>query len=437
MAKALDTNSAFIGQTEPSGGGEEGGGGPIAFTDLTDADSVDLPALNTPLAASLVVASGSLAHVDYLDENYCDFSTGVVDTTQDPYNSLATEGQSVVCAQPTGPADAGIWVLGSIANPEAVPVTRRSDVAVGVTLTKGQEVRVGSSTPPFAFARCMPYDPEYNNWQDAGVVGTDILEFTLGSNKQYSVASGYQSEASGDGSTASGFLSVASGDYSIASGRQSAASGWGSIALGAYSVASGDSSIAIGGDASGGSSVAIGDSSTASGDRSVAIGAYSVASGAHSVARGRETEARVLGSETCGSSGKFITVGDAQCAHYALKTQTSDATPTMVSSGVEYLVLPNNASFHFTGHLVARQPTTGDSKSWKFEGLIKRGANAAATALVAAVTPSAVAGDAGASAWEIAVTADTTNGALAITVTGEAAKNIQWVCGVDTVETFG
>jgi hypothetical protein len=43
-------------------------------------------------------------------------------------------------------------------------------------------------------------------------------------------------------------------------------------------------------------------------------------------------------------------------------------------------------------------------------------------------------GDAGAVTWVVALTADTTNGGLAITVTGQAATTIRWVAQIRTTE---
>jgi hypothetical protein len=38
-------------------------------------------------------------------------------------------------------------------------------------------------------------------------------------------------------------------------------------------------------------------------------------------------------------------------------------------------------------------------------------------------------------AWDATVTADATNGALKVTVTGEAAKTIRWVASVAATQT--
>lgn len=88
--------------------------------------------------------------------------------------------------------------------------------------------------------------------------------------------------------------------------------------------------------------------------------------------------------------------------------------------------LENNTARLVEGHAIAWEAATGDTKSWSFSGTIRRGANAAATTLVGN-TVTALHNDAGAAAWTLALSADTTNGALAITGTGETSKTIQWI----------
>jgi len=65
--------------------------------------------------------------------------------------------------------------------------------------------------------------------------------------------------------------------------------------------------------------------------------------------------------------------------------------------------------------------------------LIKRGANAASTTLVGSTVTSMFA-DVGAATWTIALSADTTNGGLAVTFTGQAATTIRTVCQIRTTE---
>ena len=173
-----------------------------------------------------------------------------------------------------------------------------------------------------------------------------------------------------------------------------------------------------------------GSGNTASGSYSTVLGGY------QAVSRG------IYGAEVR-ASGQFSAQGDAQRGRYIARRSTTTATPATIGTdgsaggSTNQIVLPNNSAYTFTGRVVARENATGDCAAWEFKGLIRRGANAAATALVAAVTPSVVAADAGAGTWSISVTADTTNGALAVTVTGEASHTIRWVADIETVEVVG
>jgi hypothetical protein len=72
---------------------------------------------------------------------------------------------------------------------------------------------------------------------------------------------------------------------------------------------------------------------------------------------------------------------------------------------------------------------------WEFKGGIRRGTSAGTTTLIGTPSIDLIASDG--SAWTVALTADTTNGGLAVTVTGEAAKTIRWVATVRTTEVTG
>ena len=70
--------------------------------------------------------------------------------------------------------------------------------------------------------------------------------------------------------------------------------------------------------------------------------------------------------------------------------------------------------------------------------VVKRGATAAATALVGGGGSAApVASDAAAAGWRAQCSADTAVGGLALSVTGEANKTINWVARVLSVEAVG
>lgn len=182
----------------------------------------------------------------------------------------------------------------------------------------------------------------------------------------------------------------------------------------------------------------------ASGDFSfVAGGVLNVASGMHStILGGAYVSTRgITGALAAGGDSPIAaSLGVSQRTQFILGRQTADATPTILATNAagagttNQIVLPNNSAFYFKGFIVATVTAAGDTKGWLIEGVIKRGASAASTTLVGAATVTSNYADAGASTWAVTVTADITNGALAITVTGAAATTIRWVANVETTE---
>ncbi|MCY1521355.1 hypothetical protein D9M68_561660 [compost metagenome] len=239
----------------------------------------------------------------------------------------------------------------------------------------------------------------------------------------------YSTILGGTGCTTNGVVAcVVGGDTCQATADYTAVLG------GSTNIASATYAVVSGGD---GNQATAQWSGVLAGRGNLANAQYShIAGGAYATTRG------IVGAEAR-ASGRFSSTGDAQRERFILRRATTDATASELSAdgaapaATTRIVLPSNGTYGFFGRVIARANATGDAKDWKFEGTIKRGANAAATALVAAVTPAVVAGDSGASAWTIAVTADTTNGSLAITVTGAAATSIKWVADVETVEVVG
>jgi len=119
---------------------------------------------------------------------------------------------------------------------------------------------------------------------------------------------------------------------------------------------------------------------------------------------------------------------------------TTDATATALRSNGgaagtnNQVILPNNSAYFFRGEVISGVTGGGNTKGWTIEGVIKRGANAASTALVGTPTVTSSFADAGAATWTIAVTADTTNGGLRVTFTGQAGTTIRTVCQIRTTE---
>lgn len=254
-----------------------------------------------------------------------------------------------------------------------------------------------------------------SQWNNASV-GTNSVAF--GTN---CTASGTAALAGGIGSTASGSPSFAYGDTAVASGYQG-------VALG-QNTASGDNSTAFGRvtTASGIRSTATGEGGTASGSYSMVVGVQAVASRHGQFARGAAT-----GSQT----SQFVATKTTTTATPAVMHFDGSASATLTGEGTNVLTIPVSRAHRFVINAVARRTDTpGTFATWKIEGSLVRSSSGNARFIS---TPTVVADeDAGAAAWDLAVsinTSDATNNYLVITATGEAGATIKWVADITTVE---
>lgn len=278
----------------------------------------------------------------------------------------------------------------------------------------------------------------------------------------------------GSSNTAGGqFSSVVGGqnnttsstNAAVVGGASNTASGTNAIVVGgSTNAASGNSSAVVGGtsnSASGTNAIVIGGTgNTASQSHSSVVGGQSnIANQPHSaVVGGQGNVANSAASAVIGGSygftrsivGNFvnsasngpinISYGTQQSAILLLARETTNATATILTSNtsaastINQVILSNNSAYYFKGSVIANVTAGGDTKAWTFDGAIKRGATAASTTLVGTPVITSAYGDAGAAAWVITVTADTTNGGIAVTVTGAAATTIRWSCKIETTE---
>jgi hypothetical protein len=243
--------------------------------------------------------------------------------------------------------------------------------------------------------------------------------------------------ASGNYSFVAGQNNTASGNHSFVAGQNNTASGNHSFAAGQNNTASGNHSFAAGQDciASGTWSTAIGVVNTASGAGVFVAGADNSASATSSVALGRRALARIAHQVAMGARIFEPGQGKSQYNIFIVGASTTEATPTVLSSGGgNQIFLQNNSAMRFNILVIANVTGGENTSGWELKGVIKRGANAASTALVGTVTTTLVGQDAGASGWAIAATANTTNGGLTITATGQAETTIRWVATVECAE---
>jgi hypothetical protein len=245
----------------------------------------------------------------------------------------------------------------------------------------------------------------------------------------------------GDAGTA-GNRNRASGDWSfVGGGGGNTASGIGAVVVGGGSFGSGFSA-----NTSSGTSSFIGGGygNTATGFTASVLGGNSNTANGNfnTVLGGAAGTTRSITSNFVFPSGNPFNsvVGASQAGLLVLAKQTTDANATVLTSdtaaasAVNQVILPNNSAYFFRGEVVSGVTGGGDTKGWTIEGVIKRGANAASTALVGTPTVTSSYANAGASAWTIAVTADTTNGGLAITFTGQIGTTIRTVAQIRTTE---
>jgi hypothetical protein len=272
------------------------------------------------------------------------------------------------------------------------------------------------------------------------------------------LASGWISLSQSSVSSASYASAIVGGDSNkinstygfIGSGVNNRISGTAAAIIGGQvNAATNTNAVVVGGtnnSSDGGNSAVVGGSTnTASvGNAAVIGGTNNLSDSINTVVIGgaQGTTRNITGNFVTPASNAPISssLGVQQLATLLLGRQTTNATATVLTSNTfaasttNQVILPNNSAYAFQGTVIANVTGAGDTSAWKFEGVIKRGANAASTTLVAAVTPTVIAQDVGAVTWAVAVTADTTNGGIKVEVTGAAATTIRWVCKIETTE---
>ena len=171
---------------------------------------------------------------------------------------------------------------------------------------------------------------------------------------------------------------------------------------------------------------------------SVAIGsgAETATSGTNSLAIGMQSLSRLPGG-VVQASGRFASNGDAQAGRYMVRGTTISNVPQELlidgTGGSKRLVLPDDSTWTFKVTVTGHRTDLGNGHAgYTAAGVIYRGAGAASTNIQGSVQKTVLAESN--PAWDINITADSVNGSLKITVTGENGKIIRWVALVETVE---
>lgn len=317
----------------------------------------------------------------------------------------------------------GFVAVGS-ATPTIAPAAATTDglaIGSGANATAARSVAIGK-------ARAGGADSTAINVQDATASYGALAAGAVAIGKKAKADGAAAAAVGGDTCTATGVgAATVGGNANTAGGSESAVVG------GALHAVNGDRSAAVGGTQNtvdaGRSVVLAGESHTIdSGSSYAAIiagltnqilsSAYAVCvGGANLIARrGGQFTFGIRSSATSGGQGGALTA----CI------QTTNATPTVLkiggAAGTVIAVNPNSTVGFELNVVGRRTDSAGEAAMYTFTGLIAN--NAGTTAIVGAVAKVVVAeSDA---AWDAAVTASDAADSLVITVTGAAAKTIEW-----------
>jgi hypothetical protein len=226
--------------------------------------------------------------------------------------------------------------------------------------------------------------------------------------------------ASGENSFCIGGNNTASGESGFAIGTNGASTGLKSFSMGQFATASGNYSFAFGAVV------------TASGFGAFAFGGDSVSSGTGSIAFGSSAGATKVGM-FAHAAGRFSSTGDSQYVRFVARKKTTDATATtlMLDGSATRLTL-TSGKILFADILISGIKSDGSAAScYKRKVAIKNVGGT--TSLVGTVETIGIDIEDNAST-DVAITADNTNDALQIDVTGIAAETWRWVAVVEGLE---
>tara|TARA_R110001592_G_scaffold159901_2_gene391801 strand:+ start:274 stop:1608 length:1335 start_codon:yes stop_codon:yes gene_type:complete len=284
---------------------------------------------------------------------------------------------------------------------------------------------------------------------NASGAGALAIGYTANAAASFSAAVGYNAKTeTGSGSVALG-TSYASGAASLAAAINNNTSSYGatganSVAIGLNAKSTAGNSVAIGSRAvSSNASIAIGTSYAnygvvASGANSIVLGDGSAASQISSVAIGYGANSNIIGkfAYATRSFADGNAEGSSQGGMFILVSDTTDATAEAMTTNKStaaannQIVAASDTCITFSGTIVAMQNGAQAYAGWEIKGMLVNDGGTTSLALGNVSDMAAT----NASSWAVALSADNTNNALKIQVTGEASHNIRWVANVKTAE---
>jgi hypothetical protein len=214
---------------------------------------------------------------------------------------------------------------------------------------------------------------------------------------------------------------VASGVSSVCIGQNARAAGLNSTTVGFNSSSTVEGALSIGNrnTSSAFFSTTIGQECLASGEDSVAIGGY--------LAQATSNNAVAIGKQTTANLRSMFSTRPFNSVYWG--GQTTNATPLILNldaTATNRFTIAASTALAVDILLVARRSDTQDK--WlvarRFLGIRRDGSNN--TSLIGSVQTLGVDQSAGSPTWTFALTADDTNEALQLEVTGAASETIQW-----------
>lgn len=424
-----------------------GGGGASALDDLTDV-TITSPSTDQILkynGSAWVngAASGGGGSVYFKDPVRVATTANItLSGTQTIDGVSVVAGDRVLVKNQSTSANNGIYIVASGA------WTRATDADENSELQRGVQVYVQYGTVNGG-----------NTWQLMASDGNPIV--VVGTNSQVWIPAhgmiirglnGFTAPTStGTNGIAFGnSANASSSNYGIAIGDTSACGSLqAAIAIGYNSSATGNSAISIGSSAvtgNGTGAICVGTGATTNASNSsVALGRSATVSlsNDNSCAIGYLSKTDMKGEIAFGT-GYFAEQGDIKSSIILAWTTTTNTTATELGVGAattsptNRIILTADSSYIFDCDIIARNTGTDtESKAWNVKFAIRRGAAAANTSLIGSVTKTVIGSDADLTAWDITVTADTTNGRPKIEVTGEASKTIRWVANIRMTKVAG
>jgi len=456
---------------------------PSGLTYFTEAQSTAAPNATVPVDSLTALAATANADIALVPKGAGAFTLAVADNTITGGNKRGTNAIDLQTTRTN--ADQVASGNNSVVIGANSKASANQGVAIGTSaLASGAGVALNSNgnitgSPAIASgigSFAVNGGQASNLWSFAmgRAVASGICSFAFGGYYAGNTASGdYGSLAIGEGNTASGQSSVALGGSNAATSTQA-------VSIGGSNTASGGNSVAIGksNNSTGTSAVSLGTSNTSAGYGSTTVGlsnttaydfnyafgyantltsgpsgnnsyvfafglgntvnaGYATAIGCYGLTNG------VTGRQTF-SSGRIATNGDAQKSTFFYRGRTTDATLTNLATdgggglnAGNCMQLANNSSIRFKGTISGKQSGSTNIAAWDVDGLIVRGASAAATTLTVG-NVNLVSNIPGWGTPVLSAFIDAFNGvgALRIQIQGAAATNIQWTGVIETTEVI-